>query len=436
MKKLFAIMFLFCLEGSVFSQQYTPGDYIRTLKEATDVMINDVTSPVAAARYYAYITLAGNQALSVFESRYSLNNQLQDFSFRADDLSAAGAEKSFTVLYTLYRISARLLPSGPILLPMADSLTRHARTKGMKEEVIKHSMLIADSVVARVMRYVQGDHFREMSSLKKYTPLKGDAYWQPTAPGYMQALEPNWNTLRLFVLPTVDSFRSLPETPFDTSRHSAFYAQLKEVYTTVNKLTPSQIAIASFWDCNPFALQQMGHVEFGLKKMSPGGHWIGITGIACIKAKKNFNQTVLIHTLASLSLCDAFVCCWHEKYISNRVRPETAIRRWIDPSWKPFLQTPPFPEYTSGHSVISSACSVILSDIFGYQFSYIDNTEMEFGLEPRKYRSFLQASGEAAISRLYGGIHYRDAVENGVGQGKQIGSYVSRQLASFVRMVR
>jgi hypothetical protein len=180
----------------------------------------------------------------------------------------------------------------------------------------------------------------------------------------------------------------------------------------------------------------MGHVEFGLKKMSPGGHWIGITGIACVKSRKSFQQTALIHTLASLALCDAFVCCWHEKYSSNRVRPETAIRRWINPSWKPFLQTPPFPEYTSGHSVISSACSVLLSEIFGYKFGYTDDTEAEFGLRPRKYNSFLQASGEAAISRLYGGIHYRDAVENGVLQGKNIGEFISRRLQPFVELSR
>ena len=436
MKRLFAIGFFMSSLLTSSAQTYQPADYIRVLKEAGDVMINDVTSPVAAARYYAYITLAGNEAQSVFDARYSLGKALNGFSFRLNDLPALKAEKTFTVLYCIYRMSARLLPSGPVLLPKADSLRLNAQKNGWPPETILQSAILADSIVARMMRYVQADRFREMSSLKKYTPIKGDAYWQPTAPGYMQALEPNWNTLRLFVLPAVDSFRSLPAAPFDTSARSSFFTQLKEVYTTVNSLSKKQIEIASFWDCNPFALQQMGHVEFGLKKMSPGGHWIGITGIACVKSRKSFEQTALIHTLASLALCDAFVCCWHEKYSSNRVRPETAIRRWINPSWKPFLQTPPFPEYTSGHSVISSACSILLSEIFGYKFSYTDNTEVEFGLRPRKYQSFLQASGEAAISRLYGGIHYRDAVENGVLQGKNIGGFISRQLKPFVELSR
>ncbi len=436
MKKWMATCMMVSMLTAGRAQTYQPVDYIRVLKEATDVMINDVTSPVAAARYYSYITLAGNQAQSVFEPRFSLGTALNGLAWQVNDLSSENAESSFTVLYSLYRMSARLLPSGPVLQPKADSLRVNAQQRGLKEEVIRHSVTIADSIVARLLRYVQADRFREMSSLKKYTPTKGDAYWQPTAPGYMQALEPNWNTLRLFVLPGIDSFRSLPAAPFDTSSQSSFFKQLTEVYTTVNHLSRKQVEIASFWDCNPFALQQMGHVEFGLKKMSPGGHWIGITGIACIKAGKSFQQTVLIHTLASLTLCDAFVCCWHEKYSSNRVRPETAIRRWIDPAWKPFLQTPPFPEYTSGHSVISSACSVLLSEIFGYQFGYTDNTEAEFGLRSRKYKSFLQASGEAAISRLYGGIHYRDAVENGVVQGKNIGGFISRQLKTFVELSR
>jgi hypothetical protein len=106
------------------------------------------------------------------------------------------------------------------------------------------------------------------------------------------------------------------------------------------------------------------------------------------------------------------------------VRPVTAIKKLIDRNWVPLLQTPPFPEYTSGHSVISTTASAILTHLFGDHFSFTDNTEVEFGLPPRKFNSFAEASKEAAISRLYGGIHFRDAIKNGVKEGEQIGKFI------------
>ena len=123
-------------------------------------------------------------------------------------------------------------------------------------------------------------------------------------------------------------------------------------------------------------------------------------------------------------MADAFISCWNDKYKYNRVRPVTAIKKLIDRNWSPLLQTPPFPEYTSGHSVISTTASTILTHLFGDHFSFTDDTEEEFGLPPRKFNSFAQASKEAAISRLYGGIHFRDAIENGVKEGEQIGKFV------------
>ena len=175
---------------------------------------------------------------------------------------------------------------------------------------------------------------------------------------------------------------------------------------------------------NPFALQQIGHLEFGIKKISPGGHWVGITGIACRKQKLPLAKTAYAHALVSVGIADAFISCWSNKYKYNRVRPVTAIRKLVDRNWAPLLQTPPFPEYTSGHSVISTAAATILTHLFGENFSFTDNTEEEFGLPARKFSSFADASKEAAISRLYGGIHFRDAIENGVKEGEQIGKFV------------
>ena len=151
---------------------------------------------------------------------------------------------------------------------------------------------------------------------------------------------------------------------------------------------------------------------------------MGITGIACKKQKSNLSKTAYAHALVAIGLADAFISCWSNKYKYNRVRPVTAIHKLIDRNWSPLLQTPPFPEYPSGHSVISATASTILTHLFGDHFPFTDDTEEEFGLSSRKFNSFAQASKEAAISRLYGGIHFRDAIENGVKEGEQIGRFV------------
>ena len=151
---------------------------------------------------------------------------------------------------------------------------------------------------------------------------------------------------------------------------------------------------------------------------------MGITGIACKKNKVPLPRAAYAHAIVSLGMCDAFVSCWSNKYKYNRVRPVTAIKRLLDQQWAPLLQTPPFPEYTSGHSVISTTSAIILTHLFGDNFTYSDDTEVEFRLPVRKYKSFKQACDEAAISRLYGGIHFRDAIVNGVKEGESIGKFV------------
>ena len=154
-------------------------------------------------------------------------------------------------------------------------------------------------------------------------------------------------------------------------------------------------------------------------KNIPGGHWIGIAGIATRKAKMTLPQTIFTHTLLSVALHDAFIACWDEKYRSDRIRPETVINRYMDPAWTPLLQTPPFPEYVSGHSVISTTAAEILTLLIGDDFRFRDTSEKEYGLKTRSYKSFRHAAEEACISRLYGGIHFMDAIDQGAWQGKK-----------------
>jgi hypothetical protein len=157
---------------------------------------------------------------------------------------------------------------------------------------------------------------------------------------------------------------------------------------------------------------------------------MNIAGIAAQQAQLNFSASITAQMLVGITIHDAFISCWDEKYRSNRIRPETYINRYINIKWQPLLQTPPFPEYTSGHSVVSTATAEVLTYLFGEKFTYTDNSEEMFEIPARTFTSFKQAAAEAAVSRLYGGIHYRDAIENGQQQGRNVGSFIVDRLRS------
>jgi len=194
------------------------------------------------------------------------------------------------------------------------------------------------------------------------------------------------------------------------------------------KLTEEQRVIANFWDCNPFKMNVNGHLMFATRKISPGGHWINITSAACQKAKADVVKSLQAYAWTSVVIADAFISCWDEKYRSNAIRPETYINQYISQDWMPLLQTPPFPEYTSGHSVVSACAAVVLTRLFGDHFSFTDSTEVEFGLPPRSFTSFQHAAEEAAISRFYGGIHFKPAIEYGLDEGRKIGEFVAGRM--------
>jgi hypothetical protein len=167
---------------------------------------------------------------------------------------------------------------------------------------------------------------------------------------------------------------------------------------------------------------------YATKKFSPPGHWMNIVGIAAKKAKTDFNTTVASYTATSIALFDGFISCWKTKFNRNSIRPETVINKYVDPAWRPYIQTPPFPSYVSGHSVISAASAEVMTHFFGDNFAYTDTSELEFGVPNRSFKSFRHAADEASWSRLYGGIHFRADLEQGAIVGRQIGEYIVQKL--------
>jgi hypothetical protein len=297
--------------------------------------------------------------------------------------------------------------------------------------MIDRSLAAGKKATDKVVTWSKGDNYSLLSAKLRYTPLKKDSTWYPTPPAYIEAVEPNWQIIRPMFVDSSDQFIPPPLAHFSTDTASEFWRLVKEVYT-ISKDTGTrgeyEKTIAGFWDCNPFAVQTSGHMMIGNKKISPGGHWMDIAGIAAGVKRLDFDHTVEAQTLVAATLMDAFICCWDAKYKTNRVRPETVINRHIDARWQPYLQTPPFPEYTSGHSVISTAAAEMLTYLFGPRLDYTDNTEQLWDIQPRSFHSFREAAEEAAISRLYGGIHYRDGVTSGQVQGKAVGEYIVERI--------
>ena len=295
---------------------------------------------------------------------------------------------------------------------------------GVPEKVMLASETYANKVVEEILDWSKKDMYSQTRTFPKYTIMEEDQYWKPTPPDYMDGIEPHWQEIRTMVLDSSNQFPPKEPLALDLKKGSPFQKQLMDIFELTNTLTEEQVDIAKFWDCNPYVTHHKGHSMFATKKITPGGHWIGITAIATRQAKSSFEETINAYANVSIALFDAFIGCWDEKWRTLVVRPETLINQYYDEEWLPLLQTPPFPEYTSGHSVISRAAAIILTDLFGDNFEFVDTSELAYGLPERSYKSFIQASEEAAISRFYGGIHYMMAITEGVDQGKKIGDYI------------
>lgn len=423
-KLIHTIALLLCMQN-VQAQQEAMHLYHRAQNAITEVMVHDIISPPVASRVYLYSSVAAYEAARTKGSalkpfvpvhgafpRLRLPDSLQ---LALPELSAAYAAM---LMAEKLVFSEQQLRDSMHLIIEANWPRQH--TKAVSQSY-QWARLVVDSVWA----WSKTDNYAATRKLRRYTYGKADSMWKPTPPGYIDAVEPHWGKMRPIVMDNVKNYTPALPIPFGKEAGSPFYQQAKEVYEVVKNLSTQDSGIALFWDCNPFHLSTQGHLMFATKKLSPGGHWMSITGIACTQTRADINTTVKAYLIAAMALYDGFISCWHEKYRSHLIRPETYINAYMDENWKPLLQTPPFPEYTSGHSVISSAAAEALTYIFGDGFAYADDTETGYGLPVRHFNSFRHAAQEAAISRFYGGIHYRQAIEEGSRQGMRIGSAVT-----------
>jgi hypothetical protein len=379
-------------------------------------------SPPVASRAFAYIGVAAHEALA------SGNPALVSLAGQVNGLTPAPAREAAEydeacVLQAVMAASAQNFFSntGPTgqraMVKLSESLGKKAM-EGIAEDVVARSIAYGQAVAGHVLAWSLDDGgavVENMGFPQEFTPGTNPRDWVPTSLVRQQQapLLPSWGQNRTFAMPAGNSC-ALPEPPtYSEEPGSDFHNAALEVYETVKTLTDEQKLIARFWSDDP------------MLSPTPPGHWISIAINLGDEAGMPATEIAPMMATLGIAMADAFIGCWDAKFQYNTLRPITYIRRHIDPKWEPLLITPPFPEYPSGHSTVSAAAATVLTRVFGTDFAFDDATHEDEGLPVRSFSSFDEAAEEAAMSRLYGGIHFRFGNEAGTTQGRCIGAHAA-----------
>lgn len=391
------------------------------VKKLTDIIVVDIFTPPVASRIYANCTLAMYEAIRFNQEGYpSITTKLNGFGPMPVPEQGKTYDYSIAAIQAFCETAKKITFSADEISLYQDSLIQ-AYGKHLDQSVLDNSIGFGQRVADVIAKRLSTDNYKETRGMDRFEVKTDDRQrWVPTSPDYGDALEPHWLKMKTLALQSADEVKADPFAAYSEDTTSAYYKELKEVYDISKNLSEEQIDIAIFWDDNPFVSKHKGHVMFQDKKMTPGGHWMAITRKACRDKGFDVNASAKAYAYTAVGLYDAFISCWYEKYRSVRIRPQTAIQRLLEEQWFSYIQTPPFPEYTSGHSTISAAAAEMLTHLFGDGYAFTDSSELEYNLPIRSFKSFREAALEASVSRVYGGIHYRSGCENGNIQGKKV----------------
>lgn len=384
-------------------------------------------NPPRAARVYAYtgITLY-ESVVDGINNNKSLQGQLKGFNLSSIPVNTDSIDYDIVLNEALMLIAQcdTIIPS--LTAGNRDSVNAiHDRILSAK------SGLVADSIITKskargmlvanaIKQYAASDNFLTVKTLNYSVPPRDAShlwYWEPTDGAHLNPAEPYWGQMRPFVMDSSAQFEIPQMVAFSTDTSSAFGRQAWEVLTSVGNKTTEQNNTVLWWR------DQSG-------TQTPAGHWMGILQYIIHLKNYKLDKAAELYALVGITTADAFISCWDAKYKYNLLRPETYIKAYMNPGWTTGQGsdiTPPFPEYPSGHSVCSGAASKVLTDALG-TFSFKDSINVILGYAPRSFTSFFAAADEAALSRLYGGIHFREAIENGIQQGRNVGQKVTNRL--------
>ncbi len=378
-------------------------------------------SPPVASRAFAYLYVASWEVMAAGDpSLVSLAGQLTDL----DPLPAvAPPDRAVALQAAMATAMAELFANtGPTgqraMAAMAERLSVGV-AEGLDPAAVEASRAAGEAVARQILAWAADDGgavIENMGFPFDWPRGEGPGAWVPTSRIVQQQapLLPGWGANRPFAMPEAAACPLPGPPPYDEAPGSAFRAEAEEVLAVSRGLTAEQEAIARFWSDDP------------MLSPTPPGHWISIAQQVLEAEGAGAARRTEVLALLSVAMADAFIGCWREKFRWNLLRPVTYIRALLDPGWQPLLITPPFPEYPSGHSVQSAAAAEVLTALLGEDRAFTDRTHEEDGLPARSYPSFRAAAEEAALSRLYGGIHFRSAIEDGLAQGRCIGAFAAR----------
>jgi hypothetical protein len=395
----------------------------------TQVIIYDIFTPPVASRLYVYTSLASYEAIRFKkEDAPSITARLK--GFKPMPVPEEGKKYNFTLSAT----KAFFNVVRNVRVFSVDSLTAYEQSvynqfkETLDEETYNRSAAFGDSVAKIILQRANADGYLASRGKAKYLGSNEPGKWRPTPPDYLDGVEWCWNTMKPLVMDSASMFKPVLPPPFNMDTVSQFYKALKEVYTINKNLTQEQKDIARYWDDNPAVVEHSGHMMFVNKKITPGGHWMGICAIASRQSGADEVKTAQAYAYTSIALFESFLSCWDEKYRSSYIRPVTAINESFENGWLPFLQTPPFPEYTSGHSTISATSATVLTALFGENFAFQDTSDLIYIGMQRHFNSFNEAAAQASVSRIYGGIHYRFTANISAAQGNKLGEHIISKL--------
>lgn len=380
-------------------------------------------SPPVASRSFAYL------GVTAFEAVATGSDELQTLAGQLHGLKAvppreAGQAYDEAVVmqaalaFSVQHFFENTGPSGQNAMAKLEAKLKEKVSAGVPADVLARSEEHGRAVAEHILAWSADDGGAVIETLgfpKDYELIKGPSHWVPTSLVALQQtpLLPNWGKNRTFAMPEGTSC-ALPSHPeYSEDKDSQFYKEAFEVYEAKQNLTPERRAIARFW------------ADDAMLSMTPPGHWISIALQIMDRDKVSLERRVDTLARLGVAVADGFIGCWQSKFQYDLIRPVSYIRRVIDPKWEPLLNTPPFPEYPSGHSTQSGAAADVLTNLFGENFAFEDKTGAHAGLAPRNFPSFWAAADDAGISRLYGGIHFRAAIENGLEQGRCIAAFTN-----------
>lgn len=376
-------------------------------------IMQDAYSPPVASRIYAYALLEMDYIANHGDTIGAVVDKVSHFTPYNFSKENRQQQQALAII-SFYELAKKLVFTDSILdngekifIQNLSSTYSSSKIEALQKEAV--------AISSHFKYWADEDRYKQTRSDYSYTLTDKSDSWRPTPPDYLEAMEPNWYKLRPLLIDSSSQFPA-PAPP-------EALTEMKSVYQEVKNVDREKLDIAKFWEDTPAQSNIHGHFMYVEKKLSPIGHWLHIFLLVAKKEKNSPSQ--ILHHLGAMSamIYDGILVCWYTKFNTVRIRPITVIQEHLDKSWKPLLITPQFPEYTSGHSVISHVAATYLTYLYGDSYSYTDDVNVVYGSAARSYHSFLEASQEASMSRFYAGIHFLSGCNAGAKQGKDIAAY-------------